>query len=370
MAVSLHHLTDDLRVAAAEEARLRARLESVFASVTEAVVATDARGRVTDLNRAAAELLGIDPPEAAHGRALDDVVVLEGPDGHPMALTAAGDRPRPVGGHVRAGADVVPVLGTVAPLTGGGERSGVVVVLRDIRQEQALESAKQDFLATIGHELRTPLTPIKGYAGLLRRRPPTPEQAHSWADGITAGVERLVTFAAVTAGAGAAAPVVEDLDPDALVEEVGRDWRDRLAGDREVVVAPRTEGRRPVRGDAAQLKLALGELVDNAARFSPPGTPIVVRAAAVPDDDSVVALSVEDAGGDGGAAFEDLVGAFQQGEAAATRVHDGLGLGLALTDRIARAHGGDVAIATSHAGTVVSILVPVVTGRARQDDER
>ncbi len=378
MAVSLHHLTDDLRVAAAEEARLRARLESVFASVTEAVVAADGRGRVTDLNRAAAELLGIDPPEAAHGRPLDDVVVLEGPDGHPIALTAAGERPRPVGGHVRVGAaGPVPVLGTVAPLTGGGERSGVVVVLRDIRQEQALEAAKQDFLATIGHELRTPLTPIKGYAGLLRRRSPTPEQAHSWADGITAGVERLehmvdrlVTFAAVTAGGGAAsAPAVEDLDPDALVEEVGRTWRDRLDGEREVVVAPRTDGRRTVRGDAAQLRLALGELVDNAARFSPPGTPIVVRAA-VPDGGSVVALSVEDAGGDGGAAFEDLVGAFQLGAAAATRVHDGLGLGLALTDRIARAHGGDVAIATSHAGTVVSILVPVVTGRARQDDER
>ncbi|HEX7132637.1 MAG TPA: ATP-binding protein [Iamia sp.] len=377
MAVSLHHLTDDLRVAAAEEGRLRARLESVFAGVTEAVVAADAEGRVTDLNRAAAELLELGGPDEAVGRALDEVVALEGTDGQPLALTAPRDRPRMVAGRLRppAGSEAIPVLGTVASLPGGdgddgdgGDGpTGVVVVLRDIRAEEALEAAKQDFLATIGHELRTPLTPIKGYAGLLRRRTPTPEQAHSWADGITDGVERLehmvdrlVTFASVTAGAGTGA-AHQEVDVSRLVTEVGEVWQERLTGDRDVVVSA---GRRlpPLRGDEVQLRLALGELLDNATRFSTPGTPLVVRAKSVDDDgERTIALSVEDAGGEEAAAFEDLVGAFQQGEASATRAHDGLGLGLALTERVARAHGGRIDIATSPGGTVVSILVPVVT---------
>jgi len=378
MAVSLHHLTGDLREAAAEEGRLRARLESVFAGVTEAVVAADAEQRVTDLNRAAAELLGLTSPDEAVGRPLAEVVPLVGPDGQPLALTPPRDRPRLLAGHLRppASAEPIPMLGTVASLPGGegGEDgAGVVVVLRDIRNEQALETAKQDFLATIGHELRTPLTPIKGYAGLLRRRPPTAEQAQSWADGITDGVERLehmvdrlVTFASVTAGAGAGAGGHDEVDGAALVDEVAADWRTRLGPDRDVVAAVGENGVPSVRGDRAQLRLALGELVDNAARFSTAGTPMVIRArSAEVDGEPAIALTVEDAGGDEAAVFEDLVGAFQQGEAAATRTHDGFGLGLALTDRVARAHGGRLDIATSHTGTIVSILVPVVTAEAR-----
>ncbi len=375
MAVSLHHLTDDLREAAAEEGRLRARLESVFAGVTEAVVAADADGRVTDLNRSAAELLAMDDPATAVGRPLDEVVVVDGPDGRSLALTATGGRPRLVAGRVRplVGGGGVPVLGTVAALPGGpeGERAGVVVVLRDIRAEEALEAAKQDFLATIGHELRTPLTPIKGYAGLLRRRPPTPEQARGWADGITAGVERLehmvdrlVTFAAVTAGSGGGARHAGEVDVAGLATDVGEVWRARLAGDR-VLVVDATDPVAPVRGDEVQLRLALGELIDNATRFSTPGSAISVRASTLDDGvDTWALLTVEDAGGTEAAVFEGLVGVFQQGEAAATRAHDGLGLGLALTERVARAHGGRLDIATSPAGTVVSILVPVVTVEA------
>ncbi|HEU5151944.1 MAG TPA: ATP-binding protein [Iamia sp.] len=379
MAVALHHLTDDLRVAAAEEGRLRARLESVFAGVTEAVVAADATGRVTDLNRAAAELLGLAAPEDAEGRALREVVDLAGPDGRPLTLSAPDDRARVIAGRLRpaGGGDPIPVLGTVAALPGGPDegRAGVVVVLRDIRAEEALEAAKQDFLATIGHELRTPLTPIKGYAGLLRRRTPSPDQAQSWADGITAGVDRLehmvdrlVTFAAVTAGAGTAVAHHEEVDVGALVTEAGEVWAARLAGDREVVVDVAAD-LPPVRGDEVQLRLALGELVDNAARFATPGTPVTVSARLAADAPDLVALAVADGGGSGTALLSDVVGAFQQGEAAATRAHEGLGLGLALTERVARAHGGRLGIDASPGGTVVSILVPVVMAAVPQRAE-
>jgi PAS domain S-box-containing protein len=381
MAGSVHDLTVDLRLAAASEARLRGRLESVFAGVAEAVVAADEQRRVTELNLAAVELLGLDDDDL-DGRSLDEVVPLIGSDGYPVSLSAPSGGARVVVGTVRPAdrpdAPPTPVVGTVASLhDAGGGRAGTVVVLRDVRRERALEEAKQDFLANIGHELRTPLTPIKGYAGVLRRRTPTPEQAREWSEGISAGVERLehmverlVTFAAVTAGpVGASGSGGEPIEVAALVAAVADHWRPRL--DRPLVVDV-PDGLPPLRGEPAHLRLALGELVDNAARFSPPGTPVTIRAGLVPGDDGSdpqVEVAVHDEGGGDLAGLAGAVDAFTQGEASATRRHEGLGLGLALVDRVARAHGGRLTLAArtdapSPEGTTVSILVPVVTASA------
>jgi len=372
MAASVHDLTDDLRRSAAAEGRLRARLESVFAGVAEAVVAADEDRRVTELNVAALDLLGLDEDDL-DGRVLDDLVPLVGPDGDPVALSAPAGGPRLVVGSVRSARDPdaapTPVVGTIASLHGlDGGRAGTVVVLRDVRREQALEEAKQDFLANIGHELRTPLTPIKGYAGVLRRRTPSPEQAREWAEGIASGVERLehlverlVTFTAVTAGpAGAGSGSAGEVDVGAVVEAVVADWRDRLDRPLEVEVEA---GLPPVPGEEAHLRLALGELVDNAGRFSPPGSPVRVTAEgrALADGRPGVVLTVLDQGR-GAEELGDVVAAFAQGDPSATRRHQGLGLGLALVDRVARAHGGRLVTSSpSQGGTAVSILVPVVT---------
>lgn len=401
MAGSVRDLTGDLRRAATTERGLRSRLETVFAGVTEAVVAADEKRRVTEVNRAARELLGLAAGHITVGRPLAEVLAIRGPDGHPLELRATEAGPLVVTGSVQPPTDLtgeapppVPVVGTVASLhDDDGTRAGTVVVLRDVRRERALEAAKQDFLANIGHELRTPLTPIKGYAGVLRRRAPTPEQAREWADGITSGVdrlehlvERLVAFAAVTAGPAAdSVRLPDEVDLGAIAAEVVGRWRTRLNGERALVLTVAAD-LPLVAGQDAHLRLALGELIDNAVRFSTPGTPVGIAVTAPPgggapspgddapspggdapageqgDAPRVVALTVVDGGGGDTALLIEATDAFSQGDASVTRSRDGLGLGLALTDRIARAHGGRLRVAgTSHGGTSVSILVPVVT---------
>ena len=175
-----------LQAAADDETRLRNRLEAVVAGMTDALVAVDDGGFITDFNRAAEELLGcpptgprtVDPgPRRHRGRG------RRGPDG------AAGRPASPTVGALASvrhtGADDIPVAVSSGALLGpAGEVAGRVVVIRDLRREREVEQMKTEFLSRIGHELRTPLTGIMGYADILLRRHVTAERAREWHDEI------------------------------------------------------------------------------------------------------------------------------------------------------------------------------------------
>ena len=148
----------------------------------EALLACDLDRSVTECNRAAADLLGVDPT-AVRGRPIDDVVRFTPADRRETVRVAApASGVAAYDGSVWTGSGPVPVHVTAGPLVGEDDRvTGAVFVLRDMRRERQAEQAKADLLATISHELRTPLTPIKGYAGMLRKRGGDPGQAERFA---------------------------------------------------------------------------------------------------------------------------------------------------------------------------------------------
>lgn len=227
------------------------------------------------------------------------------------------------------------------------------------------EDMKTSFLSNISHELRTPLTPIKGYTAALRRRPPTPEQAELFADEITAGVDQLervigqlVNFA--TMAAGRLDLRVEQVSSEQLLAGVADRWAKRVNGDHQLVVEPGSDPAL-MEVDRGYLDQALDELVDNAIKYSPDGGPVVVSADVPGGAGDEVWLTVTDEGvGMDPDMVEQLSDEFAQADASATRRFGGLGLGLTLVERIARAHGGEVRCRSGEpCGTAVSILVPV-----------
>ena len=360
MTASLRNATSDLRTAAEQEAALRARMETVVESMSDGLVVTDAKDRITGVNAMAARLLGIDA-DAPLGKPVRDVVTVTDGDGRSL-LTGASSR-RTVDGEL-AGADgtKVPVRFSVAPLA---DKQGRVIVLADRTREHEVERMKTEFLANVSHELRTPLTPIRGYAELLARRSdlarPQVEGFLQEILGSTArmsrAVELLVDVAALEAGR--VASEVSKVSVRSLVEERLRVWKERYP-ERAADLKKRTATRLPaVAIDPRWVGRALDELVDNAVKYTPAKTPITLVAAAA-DDDRRVCISVRDAGpGFDPSVAAELVGDFSQADASETRRVGGMGLGLGFVNRVAERFGLELRVtAEPGRGAEFALLLP------------
>jgi two-component system sensor histidine kinase VicK len=361
-------MTRDLRRAADDEHRLRARIETIVGGMGEALVAVDARGRITDFNAAAESLLAIPAAEAV-GRPVAEVLLLTTDDG--VDLSARLRRPvqdgwsesvvvaQPDGGDA-------PAVITAATLRDAGKHvSGAVFVLRDMRREREIERMKSDFLSTISHELRTPLTPIKGYAGMMQR-PGIPEaRSREFAGEIERGVDQLervvgqlVNFA--TMAAGRLEIERTDVAVDALLDATAGRWRSRL-DDGHRIVRLSSADVPVIDVDRRYLDQALDELVDNAVKYSPAGGQITLGATVTGAGATrQVRLTVTDQGvGIPTDRLSAVFDEFAQGDSSATRRFGGLGLGLALVSRIVRAHGGELDCESRQdEGTRFTIVLP------------
>jgi two-component system sensor histidine kinase VicK len=343
MTGSVAGLTGDLRASAG-------RLETVLASMSDGLVATDAQGRVTSINRAAVLMAGLPDAESALGRPLAEAVDVRVED-TPIALDAPGRPDVDAEVHPPDG-DPVPVRAALAPLADG---EGLVLVLRDTTREREVERMKTEFLSNVSHELRTPLTPIRGYADILAGRPGLPpEKIAAFAGTILSEslkmnrvVDLLVDVAAIEAGRVTVDP--RPVLPAELVDARLAAWRER-APERAADLRRRVAARLPaVQVDPTWLGKALDELIDNAVKHTPAGTPITLAAALAPSGERV-RLAVRDAGPGIAVADRDaLFLSFEQVDGSATRRVGGLGLGLSFVRRLAQDAGFPLSV-TSEVG--------------------
>jgi PAS domain S-box-containing protein len=326
MTGSLTRLTGDLRDSAA-------RLETVLASMTDGLLATDGSGAVTSVNRAALGMLGVDEVDVL-GERLDLVADVRDAAGNSLVRLSSSVLDEPAHVH-RPDGSTVPVRVVLTPLT---DADGVVLVLRDTTREREVERMKTEFLSNVSHELRTPLTPIRGYAEILVSKSGLdPEKVRSFATTIrdeslkmNRVVDLLVDVASVEAGRVHASPravsVRELLDARVAAWEVRapeRTFKRRVAG-----------GLPQVLVDPGWVAKALDELIDNAVKHTPSGTITLVGTPS--PDGTHVRVAVRDAGpGISVADQARLFTSFEQVDGSATRRVGGLGLGLSFVRRLA-----------------------------------
>jgi PAS domain S-box-containing protein len=160
---------------------------------------------------------------------------------------------------------------------------GIVYAFRDLTEERALETMRQDLVATVSHELRTPLAAIYGSAVTLRRgdleleaqlNDKLLEVIEIEAKRLADIVEDLLLTSQLDAGKLEAR--IEGCDPVGIVQQEVETARTHLPDD--VELALETPAELPqVAADPSQLRQVLSNLLDNAVKYSPDGGRIVSR---------------------------------------------------------------------------------------------
>jgi PAS domain S-box-containing protein len=364
---NLRRLTDSLTAEQIESAELSTQLrylpelqreretnEALFQGAADAIVVVDKRLRIVRFNDAMETLCGQEKRRVLGGQA-SVVLHLESTDGtplegdtYPLSAVLADGLPRTIEVLVvDANGERHCVSGTFSPIKNpdDDETTMVLAILRDITQQKEIEQMQRDFVSIVSHELRAPLTAIKGFAKTLvvkddELSPATRREFLSTVNEQAERLARLVDDLLQVSRIDAKRVRVEwtEVDIDAVIHDLMNQFHSKW-GSRRVIVDT-AEGVPYLRADRSKLEEILINLVDNAIKYSPPGTPVRVAARIVGDD---VEISIQDRGF--GIAPEDAAQLFQKFQritTPATRDIGGTGLGLYIVKGLVEAHGGRV----------------------------
>jgi signal transduction histidine kinase len=357
VARAFNYMAEELQHYVGELQRQKSRLEAVLEASPEAVVVTDKTGRVTMTNPAASRMLGIGP--ASFGRLISELRI---PPGVLTCLREASS----TGGAVKeievgektywAYAARMMESGdkghAEGPASDGLSGEGAILAVRDITEYRSLERAKTAFVSDVSHELRTPLTTIQSALDLIERAgerlDPLERRALELADGelkrIRTMVEELLTLSLMDSQQYSLEVAPTDLDEvvrkalesmEAKAKRFGIEVR--YAGDDNSTSGGRLGNHRCV-CDAQKVYQVLLNLLDNAIKYSDPGSRVDVRM--LGDADSVT-VRVSDTGA--GIPEEDLphlFDRFYRVNKDRSRATGGSGLGLAISKQIVDLHGG------------------------------
>ena len=379
-----------VRARIAEQAmrRSEARFRAIHANAPSGIGLLDAQGRLVETNKALQDLLAHDAAALAGHRVVEFV-----PSDWVERVEALLARP-----VVQAWQEEFPVVGQggvvrhsewrVSPLGEEGLRLAMTVDITDrIELERArselldrersaragaehVNRMKDEMIAVLSHELRAPLNAIMSWVHVMQRLEHRPEvrKGLEAIDRNGRAQARLLgdILDASRINTGKLRLQLTPADPAELLTTAMQGLRtsiDERAGD----VAVELHGPfQPIEVDRERFQQIVWNLLSNAMKFSPPGSPILVSLRRVGDH---VRLTVSDQGqGIEPEYLPFIFDRFSQGDAGSNRHHGGLGLGLAIVRQLAQLHGGDATARSPGPGRGATFEVELPAVRRASDD--
>ncbi len=328
-----------------------ARHRALFEHSMDGILLTAPDGRILAANPAACRMLGMSEQAVVEGGRSKLV-----DESDPRVIAALEERRRTGGMLVevtlrRADGTTFPAEVSSAVFTTADGEAFTSMFLRDVTERHRLERTKGELLSTVSHELRTPLTVVDGALRLFAAEVfgPVPPRAKDLLATATSNAERLSRLVDKILELTLIQSGRTDLDrSEATVDDLvvrGAELARRPLAEAECTLETQVHTSRRLHVDGERIAQVLVHLVENAVKFSPRGSRIVVRAA---DEGPRVRFEVRDPGA-GIAAHEQslLFQRFRQVDGSDTRAHGGTGLGLALCKAIVEAHGGSIGVTSA-----------------------
>lgn len=359
-----------------------------LSSIGDAVIATDAAGRVSFLNTMAESMTGWRSAEAA-GRPMPEVIHLVkeesgGAADHVIERVLRDGVVTGLGSHTavlpRAGHEIS-IEDTAAPIRDAeGSILGAVIVFHDVTERrrdakaladardaaEAANRAKDDFLAVLSHELRTPLTPSLMVVAELESDPPADPQVLRESLALVRRnielearlVDDLLDVTRISHGKLRLASTPVDVHTairDALA------IADPMFREKDIRVTVHLGATRHLAlGDAARLTQIFSNLLTNAAKFTAKTGRVSVRTEDVGEGEMRTEVS-DDGIGISAGLLPHVFEPFRQGPAGTVRRAGGLGLGLSVAKNLAEAHKGRITVTSAgeNLGATFAVVLPV-----------
>lgn len=382
MLSALEHSRQQLQ---ASEERYRQLVES-----DPDLIAIHSDGKLVFINPAGAQLIGAEHAADLVGKPIMDFV-------HPEScqtvmerlhhMQTVGTAVAPIAEKfVRLDGTVVDVEVSATPFT-YDERLAVQVIARDITARKQAEAAlhwakeaaesasrsKSQFLTNMTHELRTPLTTIIGYSELLRSEAqqtgyteiiPDLERIRLAGAHLLALVSDILDLSKIEAGR---MPLSAETFSVALfIDEVVTTIHPLVIRNANTLLTRVDENAGSMHTDPVKLRQVLLNLLSNACKFTERGTITLAVFSCMENTERWIQFQVADTGiGMTPEQREQLFEDFVQGDASTNRKYGGTGLGLALSRRLCRLMGGDIAVASQAGrGSTFTVALPAVLATA------
>jgi two-component system phosphate regulon sensor histidine kinase PhoR len=315
--------------------RLLRELRRSTAAMPDGVVVLNPEAEILWFNRTSARLLGF-RGKSDFGMRIENLVrqpefvryLRDGNYSAPIIVRAG------VGGEQFLSLQIVPY--------GAGQ---LLTLVRDVTREARLEAMRKDFVANASHELRSPLTVISGYLETLTQdseidpmlQGPLQEMRRQ-ALRMNGIVQDLLELSRLESSDSSAPS--HPIDVAALMSQLRQDILARSPRPSTVQVQADSSAR--LLGDEIQIHSAFFNLVDNAAKYTPPEGSIHIRWWT---DETGGHFSVTDTGiGIAASHIPRLTERFYRVDAGRSRATGGSGLGLAIVKHVLQRHGGHLSI--------------------------
>jgi PAS domain S-box-containing protein len=357
---------------------------SLIESNIDALITTDPRGIITDVNKQMEALTGCTRDELIGAPFKDYFTDPERAEaGIKLVLGESKVTDYELTARARDGKETVVSYNATTFHDRDRKLQGVFAAARDVterkRYEESLQQAnraKSVFLANMSHELRTPLNAIMGYSEMLQE-----EAAEQHLNGFGSDLEKIngagrhllalindiLDLSKIEAGKMEL--FLETFDVTNMIDEVASTIRPMVEKNANTLHIERAANLNAMHADQIKVRQGLFNLLSNAAKFTHDGSITLEVEREVMEGTEWIVFRVTDTGI--GMSPEQILKLFQdftQADASTTRKFGGTGLGLALTRRFCQIMGGDVTVhSVPGEGSIFTIKLPAVVAEIRQE---